>query len=285
MFSESAESPVHAETPYRLREVLKLAVEFASKGLKIKGAEKLKDLPKGQKVIIATTHISDLDVAAVAYAFGRWNIAIVDQSTHHDPNQDRPSFMLNLIAGRENFLPISASWNKKATGKFDPRDYKDIIEAMDKGKTIIFAAHNPTVEGKLPSSPGDGVTYLAQLTGATIVPVAVDVPSEEPIVFTGEGVKGVIGFARKIIKYRTSNRPPIALSIGEPLVLDKLPIDVIGKVMQSERSSISHEDRVEFRRVRRGLKEQSQRVMRSLASMLPKEKQGAWAPKQPQPAV
>ena len=57
-------------------------VKLASGEIQTHGEEHLKEIPPDKKVIIATTHISDLDVPIATLKLGKYfDIAITNQST------------------------------------------------------------------------------------------------------------------------------------------------------------------------------------------------------------
>lgn len=60
---------------------------------------------------------------------------------------------------------------------FNPDDTDLMIDALERGKSIIFASHNPLIADSdgapKKSRPGYGAAYLALLTNSPIVPVAV----------------------------------------------------------------------------------------------------------------
>src|SRR6202044_1004644 len=78
------------------------------------------------------------------------------------------------------FLPIDFAGkgaDKRPTA-FNPDNFVPMMEAMDKGKAMIIAGHNPSLEGHLEEG-GYGAVYLAEMADATILPVSIDIISTE----------------------------------------------------------------------------------------------------------
>jgi 1-acyl-sn-glycerol-3-phosphate acyltransferase len=71
-------------TSKRLLIAIGADVKLATGEIQTHGEEHLKEIPPDKKVIIATTHISDLDVPIATLKLGKYfDIAITNQSIHH----------------------------------------------------------------------------------------------------------------------------------------------------------------------------------------------------------
>ncbi len=118
----------------------------------------------------------------------------------------------------------------------------------------------------LPDTGGDGAVYLASKTNAVVLPVAVDTaaPSE-------------VGMARGIIA-TLRNRPKVRVIVGEPFETEDLDISAIESLLQKRamKESVTEGDRTRFTLARQNLQAQSERLMRTLAQLLPAQKRGRW---------
>jgi hypothetical protein len=265
-------------TSKRLLRTMLLGSEMFIDGnkLSIQGKENLLKIPEGRKVIFATSHISDIDVQLAAYAVGQeLPIKIVSASTHRRITRNPFAYIGERIAGQKNFIPISYDKeNGIETGQFIPSDFDRIKNAMELGNGIVIAASNPSrKEGvptwELPTKGGYGAVYLAQKTGALIVPVAVSIDSDKPI-----GLGGQIGTLIKEI----SNRAGAQINIGTPIELEKTNIDEMEDILNAHRNGKGTlEQHEKFKKIKGKLQQQSSAVMQSLAEMLPRSKRGHWA--------
>ena len=170
-------------TSKRLLMAIEADVKLATGDIQTHGEERLKEIPPAKKVIIATTHISDLDVPIATLKLGKYfDIAITNQSIHHSfLGEPRTNIGLR-IAGRKNFIPIDTKKIEgKKQGEFNPQNFAPMRDALEQGKTIIIAAHNPTQKWKL-SKGGYGAAYLTAICeNVVILPVVVNIESDEPL--------------------------------------------------------------------------------------------------------
>lgn len=249
------------KTSRRLMVALRLNLEPAignAGRLNISGQENLEEIPKDKPLVIVTTHISDIDVQAVTYALGNeLPIKLVNQSTQFDTKVAPQMALILKLAGQNNFIPVDF---RQVAGQIRPffnrENYRPMEEALKEGHVVIIAGHNPSYNGILPDKGGYGAVYLAQLAGAVLLPVAVNLDGPPPI----------SGRWTDLIR-NLSHRPRASVIIGKPLTdLDK-------PISPPINNSQSHAD---FKESYRQLRKRSVQIMQSLAALLPKEKRGKW---------
>ena len=262
------------ETSIRLkistRVGLGVLIENPSK-IPVVGKEFLKEIPPNGKVVIATTHLSDADVPIATYALSDYfDITIVHHSTHDNPFEDAWSWTGAVVAGRKNFLSIkSRKEERKVIADFAPEDFEPMKSALEIGKTVVIAAHNPTYDWKLSRKGGLGAVYLAQISDALILPVSVNIESESK--------SGAVVDMRQAIS-KNKKKLKAQVSIGQPINFDKIDVQRMTEILRRRREgeSLSPEEKREFSEVNAKLREQSKIVMGSLAEMLPPAKRGIW---------
>ncbi len=241
--------------------------------VEVRGLDNLDKISRDERVIIATSHISDMDIPVVVAKLGRrLNPIVSNQSFQHEFSKSALPNIAMRIAGEENFVPIDYDVE---TGKpsFNPKNF----EAIQKDKrNVVVAAHNPTDEWELPDKGGYGAVYLAEISGATILPVAVDIKSEEKV---GMGPRrGKMGETIKIFLKSVIRRPDTDVVIGEPIKLEKIDgLERFSELMDIKKQRrLNKEELGEFKNLSDKLRERSAEVMTALAHLLPKEKQGRW---------
>lgn len=274
MTEVSSDSIKPQETSRRLRMSLSAGLGFLFENpseIPVVGKELLKEIPPNRKVIIATTHLCDSDVPIAGLALSdSFDIAIVHHSTHDNLLEDPVSWVGAAIAGRKNFLSVnSRKQDGKVVTNFVPEDFEPMEDALDKGKTIVIAAHNPTYGWKLPQKGGLGAAYLAQLSDALILPVSINVESASKT--------GTLADMKKVVS--TSKKKFSAqVSVGHPIDLKKIEVERIAEILKKRKEGnvLSPEEKKEFSEIHTKLQEQAEVVMSSLAAMLPPEKRGVW---------
>lgn len=268
-FDTYKEQPARKPSPERLVFALEMLAKLASSKIEIKGRENLEKIVEGKKVIIACSHISDMDMGMVAYALRNdFDLLITHQSVQTFFTEPGISIGRKL-AGSDNFMPID--WQRfegGKQGKFNPDNFIDIAESVNKsGKTPLVAAHNPSKNWRLERG-GYGVAMLAQYEkDAVVLPVAVNVKSEEPV-----------GMAESRIK-TIKQKPEVEITIGEPLELPEIKgfeglKNIIDKRKKGER--LSGEERKMFSELHKALEKESDVIMRKIAHYLPEEKRGIY---------
>lgn len=253
----------------RLMLAIEANLKLVTKEIKVYGEDHIKNIPQGKKVIIATTHISDLDLPIVATVLGKYfDIAITNQSLHHSFLAEPSINMAMKVAGKENFIPID--YNKvdgEKKGFFNPDNFEIMSEALKNGKAIIIAAHNPAKNWKLPKG-GYGVAYLSDITDDVIIlPVTVNLESSEPIGMADNMVKNII------------EKPVASVYINEPIELEKIPgLEELSQITDKRKEGkiLNHDERNRFSELKKLLENQSDSIMNALSANLPNPKKGKY---------
>jgi len=266
---KKAEKPSEKESPLRFRLAFEAMIKACFSKVEIIGRENLGKIPEGKKVIIVTSHATDLDVPAAAYALMKdFNLLVAHQSVQTLLNEPGVSVGIDII-GRNNFFPLeyegSARKNNKR-GVFNPDNIQNFKRYSDENDmTPLIAAHNPSANWQLEKG-GLGAVFLAQLMkNAVILPVAVDIKKQV----------GMAGETLKTLKSRSN----ATVIIGEPIELPEISeITEVAKRGQfnkiiGTKEKFSEQDKEKFSE----LTEQSKFVMKKLASLLPEEKRGAYS--------
>lgn len=261
-------------SPFRLRAAAEVNRFFNAKNPEVRGKEHLKEIPHGRRVIIATTHISDLDTSLVISALGNdFDLAVASESTMLNPRQHLRAYAGVLAAGPRNFRGVDYRSTSRGNvpGLFNPENFATMADAMKNGKDILIVAHNPSREGTL-TRGGYGPAYLSQIVdGAIILPVAVNVKGEEQVLV---GQNAMRTFAKNI---STLQRPDAEVVIGKPIVPKHIEgIEQFNTLLEKRRGpdKLTEDDVAEFHRLSQQLKAQSREIMMALAEMLPEEKRG-----------
>ena len=239
--------------------IMKLAVGK----IEVSGEENIKKLPPGAKVVVMTTHLTDLDIPIVVHAIAKdLDIVEMDMSVHHKAfgkQGEAGTYFGNAIAGRKNFLPIDyekGESDKKSAKAFNPENFKPAAEAMEKGKTILIAAHNPSQKPakNLDNIKGGyGGVYLAELTDAYILPVTVVLDKEA----------GMYGDTLNTLR----KKPNASVMIGEPFKPEKIS-GVKNLSELTKKKEWSNEDFIEFSKLNESLGEKSQEVIKRMSEQI-----------------
>ncbi|MFZ2500959.1 MAG: hypothetical protein WAW90_03195 [Minisyncoccia bacterium] len=273
----------HKETPARFRLVVEAWVKANFSNIEVLGEENLKDLPPDAKVIFATTHISDLDVVVPIAKLGKqFRLRAVNASVQHSFKEDARTNIFLQIIGEDNTMPVDMKWGdhpetgKKEyyTKKFNPENFEPMKEALEDGDTIVMAAYTPVPikDGKIPDQEGHGVVYLAEISDAVIVPIAINIKSEDPHM----GINRTPTHSLKV-------RPAAEMIIGKPITLEKIEgVERFGDLIQNPGEGDARKEITEERkRIEEELRTQSNIVMQSLADLLPEERRGKWSIQNP----
>jgi hypothetical protein len=170
------------KTPLALRFGMEAVVALSKpiKSVSVEGESNLSEIPRDTPVIIAVSHGSDYDIPlSVKVLAEHLDIAITDQSTHHSFSGEPGMFLSLNLAGKDNFIPITYSWDggQKFPGMFEPSDSIPMVEALQKGKNVLVAVHKPLKadgSGQVEQAkPGYSAAYLAAITEAPVLPVNV----------------------------------------------------------------------------------------------------------------
>lgn len=253
-----SDPPVSSKNPKRPKEcrgssrrfmaALEAWRQLAVGNVTVEGLEKLQDIPPDKPIVFAVSHISDLDVPLAACVLGKnFDLGIADQSVHHSPFGKEGEFGMwvgLMLAGKENFFPIDVVRSKgEKRSRFHPENFDGIASALEGGKAILFAAHNPSKSGEGLNRSGVGVAYLTTLTNVAVVPIA-------------------ISFDAKKIK------PNARVSVGS--LMEFQPMESAAQIAREGRGG----DKSVFRNFLDTLRDRSESIIREIAEMLPDEQKG-----------
>lgn len=185
----------------RLREGLKLTQSglLGNVAFEMIGRENLlsaaRDSVDNGGVVVASDHLTDVSVSvAAAVAAQLTKIKIPVASTNFEAaHQEIPYRIAGLdtvykvpYRFAEGFDRDKSRADHKVTGRFDSRDYDELVEDMvSQGFSVVAAAHNPMTmhdfenKGKLPEKPGKLVPHLSLATGRPILPVLMQVEGQQ----------------------------------------------------------------------------------------------------------
>lgn len=159
----------------------------------LKAAEKTKGTEEDNDFITATSHLTDVDVAAIASLVARMRKIVVPVAkTNLELWHQRLPYKL---VGMDNVYPVAyenmpgvsgeSSGESKYPLRFNSSDYDRLTQRMtDSGLTVVTAAHNPVTgygvenNGELPNKPGKLVPHLALSTGRAILPALMQVEGQ-----------------------------------------------------------------------------------------------------------
>ncbi len=159
----------------------------------LKAAEKTKGNEEDNDFIAATSHLTDIDVAAIASLVARMRKIVVPVAeTNMRLWHQRLPYKL---VGMNNVYPVAyenmpgasgeSSGESKYPLRFNSSDYDGLTQRMtDSGLTVVTAAHNPVTgygvenNGELPNKPGKLVPHLALSTGRAILPALMQVEGQ-----------------------------------------------------------------------------------------------------------
>ena len=196
---KGASEGLYDPSPRRLRVPLKLVTDllFGNVGVGVEGVgnllEATKKTEENKGVIFATSHLTDVDVSTVASVVSEFrHIGVTVASTNMGLWHQRIPYKL---VGMDNFFQVpygrglsvekDAIDNKYAL-PFNGDDYLGLQEKItDSGLSVITAAHNPMSnigrknDGELPEKAGKLAPHLSLATGATIIPVLMQVEGQK----------------------------------------------------------------------------------------------------------
>lgn len=258
------------KTPFLFPILMRAYSGFFIKSPQIQGLNNLTQIPLNQPLVIACTHLSDIDVQTIAGNIAPYrNIGIASQTSNQN-NIITGSFL--RIAGTKNVFGISNVYDSKEHRSryiFKHNDFKIMSDAIQKGKTIVIAAHNPTYDWKLPEKPGKGAVYLAQLSNAIILPIALEILSDKPVGMADDKINSVKRF---LLRKKTNSR----IVIGKPITLPKMKkeeLQQIANLYQTKtKNQVSKRDLEKAKSALKKIKEQAEIIMSTLRDMLPPNK-------------
>ena len=195
---KGASEGLYDPSPRRLRIPLELATGLLGNvDVVVEGAgnllETTKKTEENEGIIFATSHLTDVDVPTVASVVSEFrHIGVTVASTNMGLWHQRIPYKL---VGMDNFFQVpygrdlsvekDAIDNKYAL-PFNSDDYLGLQEKItDSGLSVITAAHNPMSnigiknDGELPEKAGKLAPHLSLATGATIIPVLMQVEGQK----------------------------------------------------------------------------------------------------------
>lgn len=229
------------EVSQRLWMVNEVGLRPQIKSIKVTGKENIKEIPPDAKIVIMTTHLTDLDVPLAIHAVAReLDVLVMNESERSLPEKIGLS-----IAGMSNFSPIDyrkTNSGKAAPSAFNPENFEPAKKALEAGKAVIIAAHNPSKEPLQDLKGirgGYGGVYLAGQTDSYILPITIILDRKT-------------GMYKNSIVKKITNKPNASVVIGKPFKLKKIPgIENMG-----------------FPQLADVLREQSQVVMKNMSDQL-----------------
>lgn len=255
--------PAVAMTPLRLRAALMCIRLLQTGGVHVIGGEYIDEIPSGSSLVVATSHLTDLDVPVATSALGRHlDLAITYASTNKEWKYSIIDALNVRVAGNKNLLPV----DYKKTGPdsqrpvlFNPGNFAAMTDAMKHGKSIVMAAQVPSKTREL-ARPSVGVSYLAALTGALVLPVSVRLESDNYLGMPGTYLEGFI------------ERPEASVQIGKPFSLANTSnaqrlVQLLGKRVPGQR--MNPQERQEFFAIATELRENSVIVLDALKVLVP----------------
>ena len=268
---EKVEEQAKEHSPKRLMLAFEALVKLQVGEVHVNGKDHIAEIPRGRKVVVASTHLSDLDVPLAVSALGDdLDLAVVNMSVHHSwrLKSGEPSTYAGMVAaGKDNFIPVDfekdPETGEKKSGAFNPDNFQPMLEALNGGKRVLIAAHNPSHDFKIDSA-GYGAAYLAELGDAVILPIAIRLESDGEI--------GLYGTAAKTFL----KKPNATIEIGSPFELPKIEgIERLGEILEKRKrgEKLTPEERQEFLGLTAALRERSGELMGKVAELLPKTKE------------
>ena len=195
---KGASEGLYDPSPRRLRIPLELATGLLGNvDVVVEGAgnllETTKKTEENEGIIFATSHLTDVDVPTAASVVSELRrIGMTVASTNMDLWHQRIPYELvgmdnffQVPYGRDSSAEKGAIDNKYAL-PFNGDDYLCLQEKItDSGLSVITAAHNPMSnigiknDGELPEKVGKLAPHLSLATGATIIPVLMQVEGQK----------------------------------------------------------------------------------------------------------
>lgn len=196
---KGASEGLYDPSPRRLRVPLELATDLllGNVGVDVEGVgnllEATEKTEENKGVIFATSHLTDVDVSTVASVVSKFrHTGVTVASTNMGLWHQRIPYKL---VGMDNFFQVpygrdlsvekDAIDNKYAL-PFNSDDYLGLQEKItDSGLSVITAAHNPMSNigiknnGELSEKAGKLAPHLSLATGATIIPVLMQVEGQK----------------------------------------------------------------------------------------------------------
>ena len=269
-----SEVPVSIETPKSLQAVGNKSIEFFTKSFTVIGKENLDEVQAvrertpNSKFVIATSHLSNLDVPAAIKAFGKeFNLQISATSQNFGLTHQEAMFR---IAGKDNFTPLThtkKTSTNESRGVFDPKDFTDLVLKTENGKTPWIAAHEFSVSGEMQRAK-IGSIYLAQKTDSYILPAALEMKG---------GASMSLEKPTDVIR-GAFNKAEAVYHIGKPFKPEPIDVSIIENVIEKRKQGVkpTPEEREQFSTAVALLRQQAEKLGEIIASLLPEEMRGVY---------
>jgi len=200
----------------RLRASLKFARFLAAGSVEVSGLQNVDKLDKSEKILIASTHITDVDIPIAASVLAdKLDLSITGMSLFNSLSNGVVRRLFIAAPGKKHFNPIPYDVDKNGVQRpsiFNRESFVQILQNIDDGKKPIIAAHAPLKNNQIPTKPGIAVPYLASTANSYILPVAVE--------FYNKDEK--LGMAEHRI-HTLLAREALKVTIGEPFKLEEWP--------------------------------------------------------------
>ncbi len=260
---------LHAgETPARLKKTAEKLLQSFIKEKKVEGREHLTEIPPDRRVVIVSSHFSNLDGPLIIDTFGDgMNLQLAAMSTHFDITDVR-NFMMSAV-GKESFSPIS--YRRRNEGAmFNPDDFTTIQKVTEsENKVPWITAHNLKKDREM-SRANVGSAYLAEKLNALVIPVA--------IVLEGSGAS--MEGAGEILK-AFKDKLSATVRIGVPLEVPRVDAGFVESIMRKRKCGemVTSDEKRKFSETVYELHKVADMIGADIARMLPPEEKGFYGKK------
>ena len=232
----------------------------------VEGGENLPNYP----CVVATSHLSDVDVLAVVRAImgvDQRKIGISSQKTNFDL-----SLPAMKLAGLDHFFPLQNTTQKNGHASFTLNlpDFERMRDGITKERrTMVIAGHVPTRNWKLHRHAGIGPVLLAHMANVPLVPAVVDIMSLTPV------AQSTMTLKERALRLIKGERPSAKIIFGKPMTFPEISeeeLKAIFNLYGLKRENIHEEEWATIAL----LKQEQDAMMLSLAANLPSKKRGVW---------
>ena len=247
------------------------AINLLTSSFKVEGEENLAgardehNRHPEQPWLIVASHLSNLDAPAAVKALGEdFRLRIMAESMHFGMAAQK---MLMKTAGQESFAPVRYRQGlKRRVGVFDPENFNEISDIMKGGETPWLAVHPFTDRGEMLEAR-IGSAYLANKTGAHILPVALEL----------RGASVSMEGPWQLLK-ALAGKTDAVFHVGKPLQFRGVDVEIIEEVLRrrKEGEKITTPQRLAVRAIHEKLSEQAAVVAAHISAMLPEEQRGPY---------
>ncbi|MFA6194409.1 MAG: hypothetical protein WC719_01515 [Patescibacteria group bacterium] len=263
-----------SKTPDRLISYGEKIIKMFCKNYETEGDDDLRKFKAEHpedKFIFTASHTNNLDVTALLKTFGNdFNL----QVTGNELFFEKAKYLAQNIGVRtlfqDNFTRLGQkeSSDKKEYGVFRPENFEELDKKMDQGRTPWMAAHSFSADGEM-RKVDNGALIEAYRQNAWIIPTALEIKGGS------DRLQGV-GDLAKNLKEDSGAK----YHVGQPYKPEPLPegldIKIISQVVSKRQSGekVSDEEFEAFKKVNHFLSEQSEKLGRTISTMLPEEQRG-----------